>query len=79
MCNKLPYEEFSGVEKKHKRLLKVKKMKLVQSYLIFKIKSQLLEPFSYLFSSNFPLLYPDPDPGGKINADPDTQPCYQLI
>ena len=26
-----------------------------------------------LFSSNFPLL--DPDLGGKINADPDPQPC----
>ena len=35
MCNKLPYEEFSGVEIKRKRLLKVKKtMKLVQIYLI---------------------------------------------
>ena len=31
------------------------------------------------FFFNFFLLDPDPGTGGKLNADPDSQPCLQLI
>ena len=31
--------------------------------------------FFLFLVEKFTLLNPDPDPGGKMNADPDLQPC----
>ena len=54
-------------------------MELVQIYLFFFIKLQLLGTSTctnfltfFIFFLNISLL--DPDPGGKMNADPDAQP-----
>ena len=55
-------------------------MELVQIYFLKKnnkvaVISNFLAFFQF-FVDKFPLL--DPDPGGKMNADPDPQPCFGL-
>ena len=67
--NNLPYEEFAVVEKTKKDGSKVKNYG-AGPYLLIK-KKNYQHQFSFLLFLNFSL--PDPDPGGKINADPDPQ------
>ena len=64
LCKKLSYEEFSVVEKTHKRLLKSKKAVKLTGTIFF---------FLYLFK-NFPSWIRILNPGGKmiaVRADPD--------
>ena len=57
-------------------------MELVQNLLLKKpnkvaVISNFLAFFKFLVNK-FTLLDPDPDPGGKMNADPDPQPCLNF-
>ena len=56
-------------------------MELVHSYLIFYNKITIFYDFLHFlcFLKLFPLKFSlPPDPGGKMNADPDPQPCLEV-
>ena len=93
ICEKLPYEEISELEK-DKFAQKYKNHEaspnLQYRYCKKFVKMPIINNFpaflsvSYIFLCRSGILDPggkmnaDADPGGKMNADPDPQPCSHL-
>ena len=67
--NKLPCEEFSGAEKDKKESSKVRNNGAGPILLKFFLNKLTMTTISL----HFFLTYVRPDPGGKMNADPDPQ------
>ena len=69
---RLPYEEFAIIDLYQNWQVGFLLLFLLEFFFFITITKK----FNGFFSFNFPLM--DPDPWGKLNADPDPQLCFNF-